>query len=333
VLTANLKRFALYGGEGRGQIDLRSKSGVPAFSADFNLSGLSLLPFLGDAIEFSRLEGTGDLRFSATGSGRSQRQFTETLSGSGSIDFRDGAIRGINIPKMVRSLTGGVLQGWQQAQNEKTDFSSLTASYNIDRGTLETSDMMLIGPLVRITGAGQANIPDQSLAFRIDPKVVANLQGQGGETGLSGLGVPVIVEGAWSQPRIYPDIEGILQNPAAALQSLQQTGGALLRATDGLPGNAGDAAGALIEGLLGGAPQPGGQTGEPAAQNPDGIGQLIEQGAPGSLAQDSGQAPAGADDAPVDLLAQPDDQAGQSTGPSAEPADPAAELLKRLFGQ
>jgi AsmA protein len=307
ALSADLKRFALYGGEGRGQIELQSNSGVPKFAADFDLSGLSLLPFLSDAIEFSRIEGTGDLRLSATGSGRSERQFAETLSGSGSIDFKDGAIRGINIPKMVRGLTGGILQGWQQAQNEKTDFSSLTASYTIEMGQLETSDLRLVGPLVRITGAGKANIPEQTLAFRIDPKVVASLQGQGGEAELAGLGVPVIIEGPWSQPRIYPDIEGILQNPAAALQRLQQTGGALFQATDGLPKNAGEAAGVLVKGLLGGAPPPGGQTAGPAAENPDSIGQLIEQGAPQPTAQDSGQAP--------------------------EPVDPAADLLKRLFGQ
>jgi hypothetical protein len=74
-----------------------------------------------------------------------------------------------------------------------------------------------------------------------------------------------------------------------------------------LPKNAGEAAGVLVKGLLGGAPPPGGQTAGPAAENPDSIGQLIEQGAPQPTAQDSGQAP--------------------------EPVDPAADLLKRLFGQ
>jgi AsmA protein len=322
-LSANLTRFALYGGEGRGQIKLQAKSGVPTFAADFDLSRLSLLPFLTDAASFSRIEGTGALRFSATGSGRSERQFTETLSGSGSIDFRDGAIRGINIPQMVRSLSGGVLSGWQQAQSEKTDFSSLTASYRIDRGTLGTSDLSVIGPLVRITGAGQANIPQQMLAFRIDPKVVANLQGQGGEADLAGLGVPVIIDGPWSNPRIYPDIEGILENPAAAFQRLQQTGGALLQATEGLPKDAGGAAGALIEGLLGSGQQTGEAaaplpdnsataspvepTGEPAAESPDSIGQLIEQGT--------------------------SEPAPQDGGPTLQPGDPAADLLKRLLGQ
>ena len=323
-LTADLTRLALYGGEGRGQLKLQAKSGVPAIAADFDLSGLSLLPFLADAASFSRIEGTGALRFSVSGSGRSERQFTQTLAGSGSIDFRDGAIRGINIPKMVRSLTGGILQGWQQSQNEKTDFSSLTASYQIDRGLLETSDFRLVGPLVRITGAGKANIPEQTLAFRIDPKVVASLQGQGGEADLAGLSVPVIIEGSWSQPRIYPDIQGILQDPQAALQRLQQTGGALFQAKDALPKDAGEAAGTLIKGLLGGGQQSGGQAAppadaapapapadapadQPAAESPDGIGELIEQGISAPTPEENGSAP--------------------------QPGDPANDLLKRLLGQ
>jgi AsmA protein len=324
VLTADLTRLALYGGQGQGQLKLQAKSGVPTVAADFNLSGLSLLPFLTDAASFSRIEGSGALRFSATASGRSERQLTQTLAGSGSIDFRDGTIRGINIPKMVRGLTGGILQGWQQTQNAKTDFSSLTASYTIDKGRLETSDLQLVGPLVRISGAGKANIPEKTLAFRIDPKVVADLQGQGGEADLAGLGVPVIIEGAWSNPRIYPDIQSILQDPQAALQRLQQTGGALFQAKEALPKDAGDAAGALIKGLLGGGQQTGtaaspppdsgvtatspqASTEETVAESPDGIGQLIEQ--------------------------SPSEPAGPETGQTLQPSEPAADLLKRLLGQ
>ncbi|HSG95667.1 MAG TPA: AsmA family protein, partial [Afifellaceae bacterium] len=48
-LTADLTRLALYGGTGRGQLKLQAKSGVPTFAADFDLAGLSLLPFLADA--------------------------------------------------------------------------------------------------------------------------------------------------------------------------------------------------------------------------------------------------------------------------------------------
>ncbi len=252
VLSAGLKRLDLYDGTGTGRFDLRADGETPSFAAEFDLASLSLFSFLRDAADFRRIEGAGAIRFSVSGSGRSQRQFAQSLNGNGALDFRDGAIRGINIPSMVRDLTSGALFGWQESESQSTDFSSLTASFAIDRGRAETSDLTLIGPLVRLTGAGTVDVPAQTLSFRVDPKVVADLEGQGGQGDLAGLGVPVVVEGPWAEPRIYPDIEGILSNPQAALERFQKSGTALVNAREAIPGNAGEAADSLLNKLLGG---------------------------------------------------------------------------------
>jgi AsmA protein len=73
----------------------------------------------------------------------------------------------------------------------------------------------------------------QTLDFRVDPKLVLTLQGQGQGQGQgtkddpAGLGVPVVIRGSWSDPEIYPDISGILENPQAAFDQLRKMGGAL----------------------------------------------------------------------------------------------------------
>jgi hypothetical protein len=45
--------------------------------------------------------------------------------------------------------------------------------------------------------------------------------------------VPIVIEGPWNDPRIYPDIKGILENPEAAYKQLQQTGGELISILQG----------------------------------------------------------------------------------------------------
>jgi hypothetical protein len=45
--------------------------------------------------------------------------------------------------------------------------------------------------------------------------------------------VPIVIEGSWNDPRIYPDIKGILENPEAAYKQLQQTGGELISILQG----------------------------------------------------------------------------------------------------
>ena len=82
----------------------------------------------------------------------------------------------------------------------------------------------MVGPLVRMTGAGTVNLPAKTLNFKVDPQLVASLKGQGGKEDLSGLGVPVMIVGPWGKPKIYPDIKGILEDPQAALQRFKQFG-------------------------------------------------------------------------------------------------------------
>ena len=67
-------------------------------------------------------------------SGASEQQLVQGLNGTASYEFIDGAIRGINIPQMLRGLSVETLLGWQENPSEKTDFSSLAASFQIDKG-------------------------------------------------------------------------------------------------------------------------------------------------------------------------------------------------------
>src|SRR5690606_31406008 len=125
-------------------------------------------------------------------------------------------IRGINIPQMMRSLGSNPLTGWSGGEAQKTDFSSFSASFRIVKGVASNSDMQMVGPLVRVTGAGTISMPSRTIDYKVHPKLVASLEGQGGALDLAGLDIPVSIKGSWSNPRIYPDIEGILQNPEAA---------------------------------------------------------------------------------------------------------------------
>ena len=148
--------------------------------------------------------------------------WSRRLSGAAKFEFTDGAIRGINIAKTLRSLAPESLSGWQENAAEKTDFATLGASFKIAKGQAETPDLRLAGPLVRMTGAGSVDLPAQTLKFRVDPQLVASLEGQGGKADLQGLGVPVVISGPWASPSIYPDIEGILKDPVAAYEQLNR---------------------------------------------------------------------------------------------------------------
>ncbi|MBN9673364.1 AsmA family protein [Roseibium aggregatum] len=240
VLTANLEKLALYGGAGSGAVTLNAAKATPEVAAKFSLSGLDAYPLLMDAAAFSWIEGEAAIGFDIGSSGGSEQALVEGLNGTASFEFMDGAIRGINIPKMVRGLSVETLLGWQETTEEKTDFSTLAASFDIAKGIATTNDLTLVGPLLRMSGKGTTDMPKKTLSWRVEPKIVPTLEGQppqprrkGEDKKLAGLGVPVVIKGSWSDPRIYPDIKGILDDPETAYKQLQQTGGELIAILQG----------------------------------------------------------------------------------------------------
>jgi len=242
VLNANLAEMQLYDGNGRGQVVLNGNAAVPSLQAQVSLTSLNAYPALRDAAGFEWIEGRADLALDLSAQGASQRQLVEGLNGSASFTFLDGAIRGLNIPRMVRGLSVETLLGWQENPAEKTDFSSLGASFAISNGIATSSDLSMTGPLIRIAGGGTTNMPAQQLNWRIDPKIVPSLEGQapaprpkGEDKKMAGLGVPVLIRGAWDNPQIYPDISGILENPEAAYRQLQSMGGDLFKSLQEAP--------------------------------------------------------------------------------------------------
>lgn len=240
-LNATLSKFKLYDGTGDIAIAVDASGKTPAQRVKLSLAKFDAYPFLRDAAGFERLQGRGTVSMDLSGYGASQRAIVSALSGNANLEFANGAIRGVNIAKMIRSLGTGVVEGWQGNEAEKTDFASLGATFKVAKGQATTKDLHLVGPLVRMNGAGTVDLPGQTLKFRVDPQLVASLEGQGGKKDMAGLGVPVMITGPWSHPKFYPDIKGILENPAEAYQRYKE----FSKGVKNLPGLDGTGAGAL----------------------------------------------------------------------------------------
>jgi AsmA protein len=300
-LKLELPNFQLYGGVGTGVLSVDATGKVPVEAFRFSLSNLDAYPFLDDVAAFQRIEGKAAIAIDLAASGASQQAMVSALAGTASFEFSDGAIRGINVAKMVRNLGSATLSGWQSGEAEKTDFASLGANFKIAQGKAQTSDLHLSGPLVRMAGAGTVDLPAQTLNFRVDPQVVASLEGQGGKKDLQGLGLSVAINGPLAAPKIYPDIAGILENPQAAYEKLSKLGGGLVK----LPG---------ADGLGGALSSTGGIAGLVKEKAGGSIEDLIraDQGSQQGVMQGLGQL-LGADQAVAPAPAQP-----QSAAPQAE---------------
>lgn len=263
TLAASLERMALYGGSGKGNLSVEGGARQPRISAALELAGLNGRDFLRDAAGISWLQGQAGLSFDVTTQGGSEAELVGNLGGTARVAFADGAILGVNIPKMVRGLAVETLLGWQTAKDNQTDFTSLSASFSLQNGVAVSSDLAMNGLLLQMTGGGTTDMPAMTLDWRVEPQIVPSLEGiapqprkKGADKVMGGLGVPIVIRGPWSQPQIYPDIQGILENPAAAYKQLEEVGGGFVKLLRTKPEDVlNTAAGKLIEQATGGKTQ------------------------------------------------------------------------------
>jgi AsmA protein len=234
VLKTSFSNLGVYGGQASGQLIVDVTSGSPGYAFSSDLVGVRALPLLRSAVDFDKLDGKMQAKMMLRSAGNSQRLVMSNLSGTVFAVFQDGTIRGLNVAAMIRSLTSGTLSGWQEGKEQITDLTQLSASFRIDKGQATTADLNMVGPLVKMTGAGTIDLAAKALAFRVEPKLVLTTEGQGRTSDPVGLGIPVVIDGPWAEPRIYPDMAGILDNPDAAYAKLKEMGKGLFGSSGGL---------------------------------------------------------------------------------------------------
>ena len=320
VLRGTVSNLGAYEGQATGQLTIDATTGSnPTFALSTDLVGVRALPLLRSVADFDKLDGKMQAKIAVRSSGNSQRAIMSNLAGSVFAVFQDGAIKGLNVAQMIRSLTASTLSGWQESGQQATDMTQLSASFRLDKGQAVTTDLNLVGPLVRMIGAGTIDLGTKQIAFRVEPKLVMTTEGQGRASDPVGLGIPVMIEGPWSEPRIYPEINGILDNPDAAYAKLKEMGKGLFGAGGGLGGLGGGLSGGL-GGLLGG----GSGSGSGGSKLGETLGNLFQQSLGGSSGQ--GRNPSRSIPAPT---ASSSDPAASTAPPPPAPAlsDPSPEQV------
>lgn len=224
TLVTDLVKMALYEGVGKAKVTARAGQGDPSVSLESTLSDFQANPFMQDAMSFDRIEGKANATASITTRGRTQREMISAMAGNGKVTFVDGAIKGINLGAMVRNVKSAFLDSGA-SETQKTDFSEMGGTFQIKQGIVTNDDLLLLSPLLRLTGKGTVDMPERRVDYRVEPKVVASTVGQGGSTGAKGIAVPVMIKGPWHDISYQPDLsavlEGVVKSPGEALDSFK----------------------------------------------------------------------------------------------------------------
>jgi AsmA protein len=219
-LTVDQEIGRFYDGLTKGSVTLDVAGKTPKMNINQSLSRVLTGPLLKDLMGDDKLLGSGSVDLNLTGTGGTVDKIKRTLSGNLSFDFRDGAVKGFNLAKMIRD-TKARLSGEAVSlsnEEEQTDFSELSGSATIVNGLVNNQQLLAKSPYLRINGAGKANLLQESLDYTIRPVIVNTPKGQGGQglEELVGIPIPVRIHGSWSDPQFKIQLAQILEEQQKA---------------------------------------------------------------------------------------------------------------------
>ncbi|MBV7315067.1 AsmA family protein [Shewanella sp. NIFS-20-20] len=203
----------LYDGELKLSAQLDGRQPVASYSFSQSLKGVQVREMLTQLADIDFL--SGNTAFNVTGTGRSliPAKLKQNLNAKGGFELTNGSIYGVNIPQMIREAQAALKGDLQKDEAEKkTDFSSLAGTFTVANGVVNNPDLLLQSPLIRVSGQGDANIVTESLDYQLTTKVVGSLQGQGGSEQVSGVSIPLLISGSFSEPKFALDTKALLNN-------------------------------------------------------------------------------------------------------------------------
>ena len=202
---------------------------------------------LRDVAQKDVLEGRGNLHLDVQTAGGTVTALKKALAGSARVEMKDGAIKGINLADSVRNAKSMLGAKQQKADaTQKTDFSEAGASFKIAGGVARNDDLKVASPFVRIGGAGNLDIGNNTIDYLAKATLAATAKGQGGRDAkdVAGITIPIKLTGALDNPAWNVDYSALIGS--AAVGGITET----IKKGAGGAGSGAGGAGSAVRGLF-----------------------------------------------------------------------------------
>jgi AsmA protein len=214
--TVTVGESEAFGGVVKGSIGLAQSPGGAELKAQLQFADVDLDQCLGELFGIRRIEGKGNLGFAVESKGESVFGLTQALNGTASLTSRKGAIAGLNVEQLLKRLVKSPLSRGNELSSGKTPYSLLAANVKIEQGTIKVDDVRIEGPALRLGLAGSASIPARDLDLTGTASLLAAAASGGADAAPAAFELPFVVQGAWDDPLLLPDIQVLMKHSSAA---------------------------------------------------------------------------------------------------------------------
>lgn len=203
-IAVNGLKANMYQGQLQSTATIDATSDTPRYGVDMSLAGIEADPLLVDLLQKkSFLSGNGQFAANITTSGNTVNALTAALNGGFNTAFNDGSINGVNLGYQIRRAKAAISgQSLSEDQaNVKTDFTALSVSGQFTNGVMQSTDLDMRSPLLRVGGAGQVDLPAEQVDYTVTTLVTGSSQGQGGKDleSLKGVKLDIPIRGSFAE--------------------------------------------------------------------------------------------------------------------------------------
>jgi AsmA protein len=207
VVNVNPLSANLYQGTLNSNVTVNAAQATPSFAVNAALNGVNIRPLAKDAANLDMLEGRGNVTMNLNTQGNLVSTLKKRLNGTLALNLADGAIKGINLQKLVQSVQslgkGASIQTMGVNKDEKTPFSEFKATFKVVNGVAHNDDLSVKAPLLRLAGNGNIDIGNDSMDYTAKA-TVAKTEGGGSAT------LPVHLSGPFTDLKYTVDFGAML---------------------------------------------------------------------------------------------------------------------------
>ncbi len=222
LFVINSLGMDLYEGKIAATGKMNVQKNVPASDLNFTLENVKVGPLLKDFAQKDIIEGMLKAEVAVNMKGDSGALIKQSLNGKGDLLFKDGALIGLDLAQMARTIKSGFTLAQQGGERPKTDFAELHAPFSITNGLVNTTDTTLVSPFLRVSVTGDANLVNEALALKVKPTIVGTIKGQGDQEKRGGITVPILVGGTFNAPKFKPDLESFAKDQMPTKEELNE---------------------------------------------------------------------------------------------------------------
>ncbi len=204
-------------GSSHGDISIDARGDSPQLAVALTFNDIQIEQLQKALLDDASIEGKGNLKLAINIDLGKGDNMISTLNGKIETQLNDGAIMGVNLSKLIRqaaSLVGKpIAEDPTKDDSNRTDFSEMNLSCNINQGIAQIETMDMRSPLLRVDGNGSINLINSTLDMGIKPVLVSSLKGQGGKSlnDLTGIPIPIRLTGDIANPKTRIDSKALLK--------------------------------------------------------------------------------------------------------------------------